>query len=94
MSFGGWRPDAVAAALRVDEMCDSIDLAYQAHEFPLMVVSSAAPEADSKELIALLRRIGNHGVVVPSGFTVEFIGPGVPQHPWELSRWADDGGRV
>lgn len=95
MIVGGWRPDAVAAARSVDEMCDSIDMAYQAHEFPLVVVSNAAPEPEPelewwKDLIHLTKG----AIILPPGFKVEFIGPSVPQHPWELARWADDGGRV
>lgn len=87
MNIGGWQPD-------FREPLDSIDLAYLKHDFPLMIVSAAPGEADRKELMSLLKRIGNHGVVVPQHFAIEFLGPGTAQHPWELSRWADDGGRV
>lgn len=90
MNVGGWRPDLVRDFDRAH--LDAIDLAYAKHEFPMMVVSGAS--GNERELVQLLKQIGNSGVVVPGHFTIDFLGPLCAQHPLELARWADDGGRV
>lgn len=74
---------------------DAIDRAYIAHEFPLRIVRTRkiAPH-ERRTFLARLAHVSRSGaLVLPPDTYVEIVAPQVP-HPFELARWADDGGQV
>ena len=77
---------------------DSIDQAYREQDNPARIVrSTRAPcSADYDPLIIRLRELDRFGhVILPPGYDVQVIGPMYScASPFELARWADDGGRV
>ena len=70
---------------------DAIDTSYLAHEFPMRVCKWPPKGRGMGMLSALASHAG--AIVLPAGYTIEILEPTLP-HPFELARWADDGGRV
>jgi hypothetical protein len=88
-----------AAEFLPEPALDSIDLAYLELERPVLLVKTTEQTTQAqrayvmRELAAVARR--TPVVMLPPGFEVQTIGPSYTSAPpFELARWADDGGRV
>lgn len=75
---------------------DAIDLAYFMAERPLFVLREGrhTSQFERRKAVEALAKLSETAVICLSdSFKIELIGPQFP-HPFELSHWADDGGKV
>lgn len=81
--------------MRTDEELDAIDREYlrREHQTFVWLRAEAAKKQDAAVLADLSKRLIDCTLLLPAGYRVELVEPRSP-HPFELARWADDGGRI